>query len=48
MWIVYGEMLQQVVRDYAGVDSPRSLSMSEIRWYYEGLRAELKKHTRPR
>ena len=48
MLAVYGEMLLQVCRDYPGLPDPRSLTLSEIRFFYEGLRAELKKHTRPK
>lgn len=38
-------MLLQIARDYPGLPDPRSLTMSEIRWFYEALRSELKKHT---
>ena len=47
MVAVYGEMLLQICRDYPGLPDPRELSLSEIRFFYEGIRAELKKHTRP-
>lgn len=40
-------MLLQVARDYAGLPDPRSLTLSEIRFFYEALRPELKKHSRP-
>jgi hypothetical protein len=43
----YKEMLLQVARDYPGLPDPRTLSVPEIVWFYEGLRPELKKHTRP-
>jgi len=42
---VYGEMLLQVARDYPGLPDVRTLKASEIRFFYEGLRPELKKHT---
>ena len=45
---VYGEMLRQVCRDYAGLPDPRTLTNTEIRWFYEGLRGELRAHTKPR
>lgn len=45
---VYGEMLLQICRDYPTLPDPRTLSMSEIRFFYEGLRAELREHTKPR
>lgn len=45
---VYTEMLRQVARDYAGLPDPRSLTLGEIRWWYQGLRAELRAVTKPR
>lgn len=45
--LVYGEMLLQVSRDYSGLPDPRTLSSSEIVWFYDGLRAELKAATKP-
>lgn len=43
---VYTEMLLQVTRDYPGLPDVRTLKASEIRFFYEGLRAELKQSTR--
>lgn len=43
---VYGEMLLQICRDYAGLPDPRTLTLDEIEFFYEGLRAELKRHTK--
>ena len=45
---VYTEMFLQVCRDYASLPDPRTLTFKEIRFYYEGLRAELKRGTRPK
>lgn len=45
---VYGEMLLQICRDYPGIPDSRTLTMAEIRFFYEGLRAELKKYTSPK
>ena len=45
---VYTEMLLQISRDYAGLPDPRTLKIHEIRFFYEGLRAEIKEHTKPR
>lgn len=45
---VYSEMLLQISRDYAGLPDPRTLKLSEIRWFYAGLRRELQEHTKPR
>lgn len=45
---VYTEMLLQVCRDYPGLPDPRTLRGREIRFFYDGLRAELIAHTKPR
>ncbi len=45
---VYREMLLQISRDYPSLPDPRSLAFSEIRWFYNGLRAELRRHTKGR
>lgn len=46
--VVYTEMLYQVCRDYRGLPDPRTLSIGEIVFFYEGLRRELKAHTKPK
>ena len=43
----YREMLLQCARDYPGLPDPRTLAVHEIVFFYEGLRPELRKHTRP-
>jgi hypothetical protein len=43
----YREMLLQISRDYAGLPDARTLTVGEIVFYYEGLRPELIKYTRP-
>lgn len=43
----YREMLLQIARDYAGLPDPRTLTVPEIVFFYEGVRRELVKHTRP-
>ncbi len=43
---VYVEMLRQVCRDYPGLPDPRTLRLNEIVFFYDGLRAELKRATR--
>ena len=48
MIAVHTEMLLQVCRDYPGLPDPRTLQLCEIRFFYEGLRAELKEHTKPK
>lgn len=45
---VYREMLLQICRDYHSLPDPRSLSLAEIRFFYEGLRPELIKISKPR
>ena len=45
---VYPEMLIQICRDYATLPDPRTLTLREIRFFYEGLRHELRAHTKPR
>lgn len=44
----YREMLLQCARDYPGLPDARTLTIPEIVFFYEGLRPELIKHTRPR
>jgi hypothetical protein len=43
---VYTEMLFQVCRDYPGLPDPRTLKAHEIKFFYNGVREELKAHTR--
>jgi hypothetical protein len=45
---VYCEMLGQICRDYSSLPNPRTLTQSEIRFWYEGLRPELRAHTKPK
>lgn len=40
---VYTEMLLQVAREYPGIPDPRTLTLDEIRFFYAGLRHDLKK-----
>ena len=47
-YTVYSEMFLQVVRDYNGLPDMRTLKAHEIRFLYNGLRAELKETTKPR
>lgn len=41
-------MLLQICRDYAGLPDSRSLTNTEIRFFYEGLRKELQQATSPK
>lgn len=43
---VYSEMLLQICRDYSSLPDVRTLEAHEIRFYYDGLRGELKKHSK--
>lgn len=45
---VYSEMLIQICRDYPGLPDPRTLTLTEIRFFYDGLRESLKRATQPR
>lgn len=45
---VMKEMILQITRDYGGLPDVRTLSASEIRFFYEGLRPELREQTKPR
>jgi len=45
---VYTEMMLQVCHNYAGLPDFRTLKLSEIRLFYEGIRGELKRATKTR
>lgn len=45
---VYREMLLQICRDYPGLPDPRTLTVDEIVFFYDGLRPELHKATAPK
>lgn len=45
---VYTEMFIQVCRDYPGIPDARTLKAHEIRFFYDGLRSEIKAHTKPK
>lgn len=38
---VYSEMLLQVSREYSGLPDPRTMTLDEIRFFYNGLRGDL-------
>ena len=46
MLVVYTEMLLQICADYPGLPDAKALKMSEIKFFYEGSRAGLKKYTK--
>lgn len=48
MFAVYGEMLLQVCQDYSGIGDFRKLKLNEIEFFYNGIRHDLKKSTKPR
>lgn len=39
-------MVLQIARDYSGLPDVRTLKAHEIRFFYNGLRDELKAHTK--
>jgi len=41
-------MLLQISRDYPGLPDSRTLKAREIRFFYNGLRAELREATKPK
>lgn len=45
---VYSEMLLQICRDYSGLPDIRTLKIHEVLFFYNGLRAELQQHTKPK
>ena len=45
---VYKEMFIQICRDYPGLPDVRTLKAHQIRFFYDGLRGELKEHTKPK
>jgi hypothetical protein len=42
---VYTEMLLQVSREYPGLPDPRTMTLDEIRFFYNGLRNDLRNAT---
>lgn len=45
---VYSEMLLQISLEYPGLPDARTLTLDEIRFFYEGLRHNLQKMTKRR
>jgi len=43
---VYRELLAQICREVPSLPDPRTLSLAEIRFFYESMRAELCVRTR--
>jgi hypothetical protein len=39
-------MLLQVSREYSGLPDPRSLTLAEIRFFYDGMRGDLHASTK--
>lgn len=42
----YTEMMLQAALDYPGLPDPRTLTTAQIVFFYNGLRKQLKEHTR--
>lgn len=45
---VYGEMLLQCCIDYSALPDPRTLTIDEIIFFYDGIRSTLHKATKPK
>ena len=45
---VYGAMYVQICHDYHNLPSPRTLSMTEIRFFYDGIRKKISDELRSR
>ncbi len=45
---VYSEMLAQCTRAYSGLPDARTLTMSDIRFFYDWLRADIRRATAPK
>lgn len=45
---VYCEMLRQICLDYSGLPDARTLTLADIRFFYDGLRPTLRKYTKPK
>lgn len=45
---VYPLMMRQIAMDYPGLPDPRTMTAAEIVFWYDGLRAMLRKHTKPK
>jgi len=48
LFAVYGVMLTQICMDFPALPDPRALRMSEIRFWYDGLRPILRERTKQR
>ena len=45
---VYMQMFLQIQCDYSSLPPPKTLKLSEIRVYYDFIRADLRERTKPR
>ncbi|HEY8946455.1 MAG TPA: hypothetical protein VIM73_19525 [Polyangiaceae bacterium] len=45
---VYGEMILQICSAFPGLPDVRTMTLSEIRWFYDGERPMLREHTKPK
>jgi hypothetical protein len=46
LFAVYGAMIAQICMDLPGLPDPRTLRMSEIRFFYDTLRPTLRQRTK--
>lgn len=44
--IIHREMILQIATDYPGLPDVRTLTLSQIRFFYEGVRARLEEATK--
>lgn len=45
---VHREMLLQICMDYPGLPDPRTLTLAEIRFFYDGIRGQLRNTSKPK
>lgn len=41
-------MLLQICADYPGLPNPKTLTLGQIRFFYSGIRSQLKETTKPK
>ena len=45
IWVVYREMLLHLVAEYPALPDPRTLTLDEIKFFFEAMRPALKRAT---
>jgi hypothetical protein len=41
-------MFLQICLEFSSLPDPRTLAISEVKFYYEGIKETLKEHTKPK